>query len=217
MKRRLLALAIVIAFFGASQSRHLRLRPPVDSLDGSTRLLPSSIGPYRITERRWRNELGNSLVEQGAIYSAANGASDVQLDFQLHSRMEHNGAGCYLAQGTSFVAQQVRAVRTRDSGATFDISFFRDNDHLRLVAATECFSRECTETPLVVWGWRLPKLNLDTLLSPRRDPSTPVSVVIERAVSTDGWRLAEQRLLAEFERFAADLDLTTVRHLSAPE
>jgi hypothetical protein len=24
-------------------------------------------------------------------------------------------------------------------------------------------------------------------------------------------------LLAEFERFAADLDLTTVRHLSAPE
>lgn len=216
MKRKLLALALVIAFFGGSQNRHLRFRPSTDALEASVPLLPPSIGPYSITERRWRNVLGNSVVEQGAIYSAPDGG-EVQLDLRLHSPVVHNGAYCDLIKGASLVTQQVREVRTRDSGATFGISLFRDNDRLRLVAATECFSRRCTETPVVVAGWRLPKLSLNTLLDPRRDPSTPVSVVIERAVSSDGWRAAEQRLLAEFERFAAELDLTAVRQLSAME
>lgn len=181
-------------------------------------LLPHTLTGYKPTQR-WRHPLYGSTIEEGALYSALSGdGTTVQLDFYRNTRLPHNGAYCYLMQGETLQSDSLRTVKLSTGNAIFDIVTLRTNNHLRLVAATECFAQGCSEkrSTSIDMPW-LTTWHLKALASTASPAVVPFSIVIEHADAEGqvGPTITEAQLLDELLRTAAKLDLEPAQRLAA--
>jgi hypothetical protein len=220
---RLAALSAMLLFFvasariGQSNASYSRNIAGSGADDASGALLPAEVGPYRIASR-WRNDPHGWEPEEGALYSRGKGADPVQLDLRLNPARQHNGVGCYLVSGEMLTSERLRAVRTADTVAAFDVAFTSDGDGIRLVAATECFEEGCTETRLFGWGIVMPQFTLKSLLvhavtRPAR-PLVAVSIMMNRRIANSNMHIAESELFAQFAGFASAISLAGVREFA---
>jgi hypothetical protein len=192
-----------------------RSRLPVNDAAAAIELLPASIGAAQPVGY-WKNPLGGSLVEEGALYSAAGSKDSIQLDFLRNSMHPHNGAGCYLTQGERFLSQALKTVQTRNGTAVFDVVLTRAERQLRVTAASECRVDGCTEN-VVEFGapWRY--WDFKTLFYPDRRPVVPISIVLLRDVQdVPEAQMPEeqQRLLQEFQKLLEQFDPTPAQRLA---
>jgi exosortase J len=201
MRGRLAALAALLAAFAvlecyAQPASALTMDP------GSLRalLLPARIGEFNRT-RQWSSG-SRTHTEIGATYQGADGI-EVGLSIWLDGGIAHNAIACWFVRDDiKMLQQEVRAVRTETSEATFDTGLFVTGAGPVLLASTECYRSGCRERPLREgFGLRLPSVS--------RPGPVPISVMVRetgRASSeTDSTQIAS--LAAAFDHFAAALNL----------
>jgi hypothetical protein len=215
MRVRLAAfLALVVLLAGIP---HLSYeRPTVQSSSRESRaasmLMPTFLGRFQ-TVNRWSNPLPGGTIEQGALYSDGAANDPVQLDMFVNSLGPHNGIACYLSQGFTFSSQQLKVLRSSNSQALFQVAVLRDDETVRAVASTECWSWGCKETPVTrsnSWSviWR-------PIPPPSAEIPVPVSITVDEPASFAGSEHAGQRLIERIDTFIAQLDLTRIQRFAA--
>jgi hypothetical protein len=165
------------------------------------RLLPPAIGSFRRTER-WMSNAGFQGLEVYASYRDGS-AVETDVDIWLDAWEPHNSVDCWYVQGTPMFWQRLSSIRMTHTNAIFDTALFRDNHGLALLANTECYPAGCKES-LLRGGLDLQLPVFSELMV------TPVSILVRElndppAASQQG---QGARLLQDFERFTAQLDLS---------
>lgn len=183
-------------------------------------LIPPALAGLATT-KRWRHPLDErGVVEDGAVYSAPDGAQ-IMVDYWRGIRGEHNGIFCFVVQGESVVREQSMQVQTRAGRSDFTVALLRNGGSLRLAASTHCRPDGCEGSPLRLGSapftgspWAS-LLSLRLGLLPMHEPIVPLTVLVEHPgrIATDGVEM-ERQLLEEFRRVAGDLDLRPAQELA---
>ena len=179
---------------------------PRDPKALAARLLPPTVGTFRSTERWTSNGPGQTLE----LYTSYRDGSAVQADVDvwLGARTPHNGIACWYVRAGPMFWQRLSSVMMANTNAIFDTALFGDDQGFALLANTECYPTGCGET--LVWeGVEEPGLRRP-VFSESAVTVTPVSILIRELndPSADSSQAKGARLVQDFERFTARLDLS---------
>lgn len=181
----------------------------------SIQLVPSTLDGSKQL-KHWRNELGGSIVEVGALYAAAGfGPAPVLLDFRRGDSHTHNGIGCFLNQGETLDSERLRRLKTANGSAVFDVGILRTPDKVRLIAATECTAQKCIQQklPFLANFWK--EWNLKNLI-PREDGGVvPMAIILTRKTGAAAAHATIALLQRELGKVAATVNLAPARRLAA--
>jgi hypothetical protein len=200
----LIALFAVLSIFAQPQLR------PVAATASGIALVPAAVGEY-LPVNSWHTELRGDLVEEGAVFAPSAGAGDpVQLDFFRNGRKTHNGIGCFLNQGESLLNENIRTLQTASGQIQFDVALLRTEDTIRIVAATECSARGCSEQALPL------EFSFAALSQGSIDYGVvPVSVTLMHPSGTTSESDTETLLEQELSKAISAIDLQPARRLAA--
>jgi hypothetical protein len=187
---------------------------PLNYPQGS--LLPSTIGNFHAVNR-WKNDLSNRAIEEGARYEDPTGTETAQFDIMINMQ-HHNGAVCYISQGMLVQSRRTEEVQSTDSAAIFDIAFFADQSIISgpqtvlLMASTECGSKGCRPSPIpfkspafrIIWSPNSPKSSEIT--------QVPLSITFQTSRS-DGGTIDEAHAIQQFRQLIANFRLAPIQHL----
>lgn len=206
MKGKLAALGtLVIAFAIFEYLFYPHSTLPRDPKALAARLLPPAIGSFRSTERWTSNRRGQRLE----VYSSYRDgrAVEVDVDVWLDAGAPHNGVRCWYVRGDPTLWQRLSKIRMAKTSAIFDTALFHEEHGLVLLAAnTECYPRGCYES-LVGEGVDALGLRLAVFSEPA--VATPISILVRELndPTTESPQTQGGRLMQDFERFTAQLDL----------
>jgi hypothetical protein len=206
MRIKLAALLLLLFAFAAREFFFIpRALVPADAQIIVPTLLPPALGEFHAVTRWQREASPIKPLEVGASYRDIEGA-EARLDFRLGARLPHNGVACWLVRGYPLLGEHQRRVRMGNRDPIFHTAFFRDSEGVTLVANTECYADGCAEDPIP----ESPRFQQQSLVNP--EPVVPISIEVrEHAIPASlgaSPEVLEVRLLDDFTRFAAGIDLT---------
>jgi hypothetical protein len=216
MTRKIIVLAVIVAFFLALSNRWHRTAP--DALESAPNPIPAAIGNYRLSDSS-QIDLVTSGIDETGVYSSPSG-DQAQVQIMLDRNRPHNSLGCAMVRGMTLRHHRLQTVQTADSDAVFDIAILESPASIALVASTECWRDRCDETSFPSHSWVLPKFDLKAMFVQYRPAAgigpVPVTIVMDADASAAPGNADEAGLIGRFEKFAATLDLAAVRSFAAP-
>jgi len=205
MTGRLAAVWIVV---GAFVALHYLCNPGSGSTFSASRagakaLLPRQVGDYRIRET-WLTKTSGAMYEVGGLYSPRNAPkNEVEMFVLLNTPTPHDAIYCQVVRGEEISWRELKQLKTGDSTATFDIAQIQHGGDVKLLAATNCWSKGCDQGPSGGWGYFVPRASLISWITWAETP-VPLTLAIEDEDAEDP-REAKQELMARLEGFVRGL------------
>ena len=170
---------------------------------GTAALLPRQVGDYRMRDT-WLTKASGAMYEVGGLYSPWNAPkNEVEMFVLLNTPTPHDAIYCQLVRGEEISWRHLKQLKTADSTATFDIAIIQNGGGVRLVAATNCWSKGCDQGPSGGWGYFVPRASLISSMTGAESP-VPLTVEIGEE-DAEGRGETMQELMARLERFVSGL------------